>query len=304
MTILVVGRGLLGGTILRELVSRSATVHTVDVAWGRPEQALPALVGAARRAASAEGGWQLVWTAGAGVIATRASDLEAEVATFAGFLEQLPVPPAAMFLASSAGGVYGGSFDAAPFTEHSATGAASDYGRAKLAMESSAIGLSRRGTRVLLGRLANLYGPGQNLSKPQGLVSQLCLTHLTRQPLRVYASMDSLRDYIFVKDAAVKVVDGLELLSGEDEGSTVVKIIASGVSRSVGSVIGESTRAFRKRPNLVIRGAGGQVMDLRMRSTTWQTLERRPVTPFAVGLQATAADIAGQLLRSSLHRGR
>ena len=52
------------------------------------------------------------------------------------------------------------------------------------------------GTAVLVGRIANLYGPGQNLAKPQGLVSQLCLANLTGQPLSIYVSLDTLRDYL------------------------------------------------------------------------------------------------------------
>ena len=59
---------------------------------------------------------------------------------------------------------------------------------------------------LLVGRISNLYGPGQNLAKPQGLVSQLCRAQLTRQPLSVYVSLDTMRDYLYVDDAAAMVV--------------------------------------------------------------------------------------------------
>ena len=300
MTTLVVGRGLLGRAVLAVLESRGDVVHTVDVPWGMHHAAVEALRRAADRTA-AHGPWRLIWTAGAGVIATGEAELQAELATFEAFLERLSMPPTAMFLASSAGGVYAGSVDGPPFTERSAVGAASPYGRTKLAMEAAVTELARGGTRVLIGRIANLYGPGQNLAKPQGLVSQLCVSHLTRQPVMIYASMDSLRDYVFVSDAAWTAVSGLERISRAEPGVVTVKIIASGISRSVGSVIGESTRAFRRRPNLVMRRAVDQVMDLRLRSTTWPDLDLQvDHLPFGVGLRRTSDDIGRQMRAGTL----
>lgn len=303
MTTLLVGRGLLGQAVLSDLRARGDVVHTVEVPWGEHRTSVDAVRQAAARAASDGGAWRLVWTAGSGVIASSEADLEAEVATFTACLAGLAVAPSAMFLASSAGGVYAGSTDAPPFTEHSAVRAASPYGNAKLAMETIAVGLAGSGTRVLIGRIANLYGPGQNLSKPQGLVSQLCLSHLTRQPMTIYASMDSLRDYVFAADAASTAVSGLERISRAEPGAVATKILASGVSRSVGSVIGESTRAFRRRPHLVVRRSASQIMDLRLRSTVWPDLDAQvDALPFGAGLQRTAEDIGRQLRTGQLRR--
>ncbi|HXH78011.1 NAD-dependent epimerase/dehydratase family protein [Nocardioides sp.] len=292
MTTLVVGRGLLGRAVIGSLARRKRAVQTVDVPWEDPGAAVRALRRACERAAATDEAWQLAWTAGAGVIATPEDELTQEVLTFHTLLAGLRDPPSAMFLASSAGGVYAGSPDRAPFSETSAVGALSPYGRAKLAMEGTAAELAERGSRVVLGRIANLYGPGQDLTKNQGLVSQLCVTHLTQQPLQVYAAMDSLRDYIFVRDAAELVVSCLDRAALMESGRVVVKILASGQSRSVGSVIGESTRAFRRRPHIVIRGASSQVMDLRLRSTTWADLDSVAQTPFLVGLRATVDDLS------------
>lgn len=307
MTTLVVGQGLLGRAVSRRLAGRGGTavadtevLRTVHVPWGRPADALTALTDAARDAASVDPHWSLVWTAGAGVIATRPEALAAEVELFRAFVDRIPVAPAAMFLASSAGGAYAGSPDRPPFTEESVARAASPYGHAKLAMEEAAGRLASRGTRVLIGRLSNLYGPGQDLTKPQGLVSQLCLTHVTRQPLHIYAAMDSLRDYLYVDDAAAKVVDCLDRLATEENGRIAVKILASGHSMSVGSVIGEASRAFRRRPHLVIRSAPTQIMDLRLQSATWTSVDRSHATPFPVGLVATADHIGQALFRGGL----
>lgn len=302
MTTLVVGRGLLGRQVEARLRVLGEHVHTVQVPWRDQHAALAALVEATHAAARESREWRLVWTAGAGVVATSVEDVAAEVALFRAFVGSPASWPAAFFLASSAGGVYAGSPDLAPFDEESATHPLAPYGLAKLAMEEAMVEVASRGTRVLLGRLANLYGPGQDLSKPQGLVSQLCLTQLTRATLHVYVSLDTLRNYLFVTDAAAMVVAGLDRLGEETPGAVVTKVFASGQSLSVAAVIGESGRVFRRRPLLSTRSATGpEVRDLRLRSGIWPRIDALATTPFPVGLRATADDIAAHLRRATLH---
>jgi UDP-glucose 4-epimerase len=301
VTTLVVGRGLLGRQVAEQVRRNGGCVRTVDVPWHDHDAALAALVEATHRAAQVSGVWRLAWTAGAGVVATSAEDLAAELSLFQAFVDSAASWPAAMFLASSAGGVYAGSADPAPFGERSATHALAPYGRAKLAMEEAMGAVAAGGTRVLIGRLANLYGPGQDLSKPQGLVSQVCLTQLTRTTLHVYVSLDTLRDYLFVADAAAMVVTGLDLLARECPGTVVTKVLASGQSLSVAAVIGESGRIFRRRPHLSTRSVSGpQVRDLRLRSEVWPELDALATTPFPVGLRRTADDIAARLRTADL----
>jgi len=67
----------------------------------------------------------------------------------------------------------------------------------------------RNEASALIGRIANLYGPGQNISKPQGIISQICRSYLLGYPLSIYVSLDTLRDYIFAPDCAALVADAL-----------------------------------------------------------------------------------------------
>ncbi|MFC7362897.1 NAD-dependent epimerase/dehydratase family protein [Nocardioides astragali] len=266
---------------------------------------MQALLEAAEGAAQDTPMWRLAWCAGAGVIGSSAADLDAEVECFAEFIRRMPRPPAAAFIASSAGGAYAGSPDEPPYTEASAAVAVNAYGHAKLRIEAAVSPMSAAGTRVCLGRIANIYGPGQNLRKPQGLVSQLCLTHLNRQPLGIHVSLDSLRDYVFVTDAAEVVCACLSRVAAEPAGAVVTKIVASGQSRSVGAIIGESTRAFRRRPLLTTPSSRtAQVRDLRVRSEVWPEIDRLARTPFLVGLRRTVDDIDSQLRATSLPGGR
>lgn len=301
MTALLVGSGgLLGRQVRRRL---GDDVLTVAVPWGTPE-ASAALRSGLDRLASRGAPWSVLWCAGAGVVATAREDLDTEVRVYAEFLESLArIPgPGRLFLASSAGGVYAGSPDPAPYTEHSRTGALAPYGEAKLEMERLTAGfVERTGARALVGRLANLYGPGQDLSKPQGLVSQLCLAQLSGQPLGVYVALDTLRDYLYVEDAAALVVEGMERLAREGP-AYVVKILASGRPASVAAVVGELTRTTRRRPPVVFASSplmARQVRDLRLRSVVWPEIDAVARTPLPVGLARTRASLRRERSRAS-----
>jgi UDP-glucose 4-epimerase len=293
VTTLLVGRGLLGAHVEAQLLTHGDEVRTVVVPWTDHDAALRVLLQAAESTARQDDGWQLVWCAGTGVVATPAEQLAAEVRIFRAFVTGLTVPPGSMFLASSAGALYAGSPDQAPFDESSTVTALSPYGAAKLEMEALARQLTGRGTRLLVGRISNLYGPGQDLSKPQGLISQLCLAHQTRGTLSLYVSLDTLRDYLFVEDAAAMIVAGLALIRREPAGTSVTKILASGRSHSVAMVVAEATRVLRRHPRLSTRRSPGhQVRDLRMRSAVWPQLDAIARTPLGAGLRATADDVA------------
>jgi UDP-glucose 4-epimerase len=312
-TLVVGAGGLLGRHVVERLRELGTPTLTAAVPWHDSRAAAHALRAAvdALRAEAAGGPWNIAWCAGAGVVATSREALEEELAVFTGFLDDVRVSAAAgeegaMFLASSAGGVYAGS-DGPPFTEQTPPRPLAPYGEVKLAMEGVARAFAETtGVPVLIGRIANIYGPGQNLDKPQGLVSQLCKAHLTGQPLSVYVSLDTRRDYLYVGDCAELVVTGMEGLRSRvvdrPEDPVVTKIFASGRSLTIGALIGESTRLFRRRPRVVVAApagaAKGQVVDLRLRSTVWPELDRAVRTPLAVGMSITAADIAGR--RASL----
>lgn len=305
MTLLVVGQGLLGSRVVAAAEAAGEHVVGAHVPWETPGPALDALLDAAAAAAGHDPDWDLAWCAGAGVVATAAEALEAEVALFRAFVARLRPVPRTVFLASSAGGLYAGSADP-PFTETHEPRPLAPYGRAKQAMEEAAHDLAAAGSRVVIGRLANLYGPGQDLEKPQGLVSQLCLTHVTGRPLRLYVPFDSLRDYVFVDDAADLVVAMLARGATLDPGAVVVKIVATGAPTSVGLLVDACTRAFRRRLHLVQCAAtgGDQVLDLRLRSQVWNDLDAALHTPLLVGLRATAVDVEarhqdGQLVTST-----
>lgn len=290
--------GLLGGAVVEACAEsrmplwtpvdpiRWATAHTVDQ--------VAASARAFVAAASAAGlDWQVCWCAGAGVTSTAASALDDEIRVFRSLLAALA--PAAgdtagsFFLASSAGGVYAGS-SGSPRDELTLPRPLAPYGHAKLALEQIVAEFSEAtGVPVLVGRLSNLYGPGQNLAKPQGLISHIARSHLLGQPISIYVPLDTMRDYLYATDAARLVMDGMARLraSGPDGHGVVTKILASHQSVTVGFLVAEFRRVTRRRPRVVYgasSAAAYQAKDLRLRSVMWPELDTTPVVPLPVGM--------------------
>jgi UDP-glucose 4-epimerase len=333
--------GLLGKGLVAELGRRGNPVLTGSIPWSRPDDAVAALrAGAERLRVAANGGpWRIAWCAGAGVTGSSQDALDSELDVLrrglAAFAEVLAPPqegsPASdvvpgkdhtpsegrdpgsagrrghFFLASSAGGVYAGAPNP-PFTEESPTAPLAPYGWAKLRAEAAVRDFAAAtGVRALIGRISNLYGPGQNLDKAQGLISVFARADVTAQPVTLYVSLDTLRDYLFVGDAARLVAAGLDRLGQADvrNGETVLKILASHRADTIGSIIGVCRTVFKRRP-LVVLGASpsakAQAVDLRLRSVVWPELDRVPVTPLAAGLSATASDIQHLLAAGRLRR--
>lgn len=313
LTWVVGSGGLLGSHLVREHAARGLPMWSCGPIPWSSEDAPQILHDHARafvRAAGA-GPWQVLWSAGAGVTGASKESLDDELRVFEAALDGLSGPlsssasassaaPAqgAVFFASSAGGLYAGSAGP-PFDETTPVNPLAPYGRAKLAAETrlqewgAAAGVS-----VLCGRIANLYGPGQNLAKPQGLISQMLKAQLTAQPLSIYVSLDTLRDYIYTPDAAELVADAMDRLRTEQVAAgrpvAVTKVLASLRPVTIGEIIGEVRLISKRRPRIGLAAspvAAFQARNLSLRSVVWTELDHRSRTPLAVGIQRTAADL-------------
>lgn len=304
----VVGAGgLLGSSVVRALTPYGRPWSPVQpVTWADHEAAIAQI----RRAASDfveaadERSWQVAWCAGAGVTATQLADLERELDCFTALLDSLRtasddrrgLPPGSVFLASSAGALYAGS-QGAPFDEATPVAPISAYGRIKAEAEARASAwAAETGGQVVVGRVANLYGPGQGLGKPQGLISQIIKSHLIRRPISIYVPLDTMRDYIYSSDCGQLVRDALARLAadGLPRGAVVTKVLASHQQVTIGRVLAEIRRAFKRNPQIILGSspqAAMQARDLRLGSCVWPELDRRPLTPLSVGIQATIAHL-------------
>lgn len=310
----VVGAGgLLGSSTARAARRRGGLWSpSRPIPWATPDagRALRSLLG--EFAQEVNGGpWQIAWCAGTGMTASGRAPLAQEEAVLAEFLEDLTgstLAPAsgALFLASSAGAVYAGSAGP-PFTEASEPRPLSEYGHSKLRTEAIAARVGTQlGLPIVIGRIGNLFGPGQNLGKEQGLISQLCRSVMLRRPLQTFVPLDTVRDYLFADDAGEIVLDLLDRLRLEaDDGrpGTYLKVMCHGHGVTVGFVLAEVGRILKRRPDAVFGSrpqSRWQALDLRLGSVIWPEIDRRPLTPMPVGIARTLEATRSRLLSGDL----
>ncbi len=298
-------RGLLGQAVSTEIGRRDdwTLLEADPLPWGETTALSTQVAKTAKRlvdaAAAAKADWTIVWAAGAAVTASSPEQLAAEGKQLDRVLAAIAKGTAgaargSIFYASSAGGIYAGS-PTAPYTEESPTAPISPYGQFKLRAESTiAAFAAQNGMSSLLGRIANLYGPGQKLDKMQGLISQIAKAQFSPAPAAIFVPLDTMRDYIFVNDCAALVLDGLDRLGAPTKPQHVVKILASGTGVTIASLLGQFRQLSKSSPHVMLGSSPAstfQVRDLRMRSTVWPELDARTLTPLAAGIHATLQDM-------------
>ena len=295
----IIGRGGLLGRALARRFPQHWSAPAVP--WSDPAAATVALreqAGQFRRWVG-DDPWSVLWAAGAGVVNSDASALSSERASLLAVVESLADWPQAtndaagvFFLASSAGGLYAGS-DPAPFDASSTPVPRSPYGELKLHQESDARRVLAGRIELIIGRIANLYGPDQNPSKAQGLVTRLCQAAAHRSPINLYVPLNTLRDYVYADDAAAVIAERVRNRLNTDRvrparGDQEVIVVASGQSTSVGQMIGVVQGVTHRRVPLATGSslstrinAQRQVIDLRL-TPTYPLIER---TPLATGVR-------------------
>ena len=216
------------------------------------------------------GPWTVIWAAGHASTSSTSDETKQELKTLQILINVIDKNfinhQGTFFLTSSVGGVYAGSQDP-PFTIDTVPNPLSAYGELKLAQENLAKEQLTHTCQVIVGRISNLYGPGQDIKKIQGLISQLVVSALTKKPLKIFVSLDTIRDYIYVDDAADTIVN---LLSGNSENPST-HIVASGHPVSLGYLIQLAQEISRTRIPLAIgahSSAAAQTRDLRITPTT------------------------------------
>lgn len=294
MRVLVVGHGLLGKAVLR--CTPADQVHPIPpIEWADPSRARSQLTDLATSfAGSVDGSWRLAWCAGAGVVGTSDAQFADEQSYLDTFLDGLRGTGldrsgiGGVFFASSAGGVFGAG-SSGWITEDSAESPVSVYGESKLAQERTvAAWATSTGVPALIGRISNLYGPGQNLAKPQGFISQLLRSMLIRQPFQLRASGDTERDFIHVDDAAARIHAWLTMAG---QVGVTCKLIAAGRSYTLPSVANVARAVTRIQPKVIYAATAGsspQPHHLRFASYVRPDLDAvAPARSLEVGVRQT-----------------
>lgn len=299
----VVGSGgLLGSHLLRSLCQHVPKARLWEstpphFSWTDPTRlaeelshSVATFAGAVREHGEA---WALLWCAGTGVVSSSAVVLEPEWSAWTRLLgllgRHLAGPsgdvPGSIFLASSAGGVYGGSLGQ-PLTEHTPPRPVSEYGAHKLRMEEALRNWAEAFPNIssLIGRISSLYGPGQDLHKAQGIISHLSRCLIYRKPVNIFVPLDTRRDYLFADDCAHQVVASLGRLMTKRP-RVILKIFASEELTSLARIVGIFFRIAKHHPLIVSQQPRGtRPTSLKLRSDLWRNLEGLRKTDLATGI--------------------
>ena len=305
LTWIIGAGGLLGSALMRKT---EQPFVVSPIAWHNHEDALPQLKTGLQRfkdqLAKEKGAhWSIVWAAGKTSTASSQTEAENELKTFKAFTEFLAADPPSgdgcFALASSAGGIYSGSshppFDAS--TEPNPTGI---YGHLKLAQERDVQETLAPHMNVLIARLANLYGPGQDLSKLQGFISRLAFSAISKEQVNVFVSLDTLRDYIYVDDAAALLLHWIEVRaasgsrSGSEATTSSVRLIGSGEPISLGFLINLVQDVTRTKIPIAYgshASASNQARDLRLIPDQDHFTRKFPRTALPAGIKNVYLDL-------------
>lgn len=252
--------GLLGSALCRAVDADSSPRFDPAgrFSWTAPSQLPAQMVEAVARfadqAAQADR-WEIYWAAGVGTMRSPGDVMQTETSALAGLLRQLSAQPALLArpgriaLASSAGAIYAGSSDRV-LTEHSAPAPTTPYAHEKLRQEAMLEAFTRQhagiGASVL--RISTLYGAGQAPGKPQGLLTHMAQCIVRGLPIHIYVSLDTIRDYVAVDDAARAIVLSLR---SPGHARFHLKIIAAERPTTISEIISIFRRIARRAPRIV-----------------------------------------------------
>lgn len=300
-TLVVGSGGLVGSAVARNLSIDS--FHAAKIPWGT-DVAADALGDQLERFVewAADEDWGIVWAAGAGVMNTSQDSLDVELKVFESFCDRLPgVLPrgrGGFYLVSSAGGMYAGSANP-PFGPGTTPQPLNAYGRMKAAQEQRAIEKLSPLLPVTIGRVANAYGPGQDLYKQQGLITQLGLSALLNRPATIFAPLPTLRDYIYVDDIARFVCSDVHRMSGAGP-SVTRRVVGSGRSASISELIAIVEHTSGRTFPVMHRLTGGPYfLDLRLQASD-QVGVAGQGTPLETGVSLVFQDLQRQLAAGHL----
>lgn len=305
--------GLLGSAVRRSIRARSdwSVVDRASLPWADlhalREAARASATDLIRHAEAAGDEWVVIWAGGSVVTSSSSEAVAAELVQFTTVIDEIAnaagstTTHGTFFYASSAGGVYAGSASP-PFNEQTPVAPLSHYGQFKLDSEAAAEQmLVAAGIPTVAGRISNLYGPGQRLEKPQGLISHLARAQFTPTPVSIYVSLDTLRDYLYVYDCAELILDAVERSRAEhlpDSPVMTVKNLISGRAITISGLLGIFRGIVKAHPHVMLGSSSSaalQAFDLRLESVVWPELDRRMFTTLDTGISATLQDVLGRI---------
>lgn len=206
-----------------------------------------------------------------------------EFRRFLAALDRLGTRPAVV-LASTAD-CYDAAIDP-PYPEDAPLRPEKVYSQGKLAMER--LLRAARGVRPLVIRMASMYGPGHRTDPGHGVIAHWLTAAARGRPLHQLGDDETVRDFVFVADAADALVrvhrrlglgDALPFALNIGSGEPVS---LGGLRRELVAVTGHASGVRRSPARAFDRGALVLDVELAAKALGW-----RPATSLHAGLQQT-----------------
>lgn len=200
--LLVVGHGLIGSAVQRYA---SGLEYRSRIEWSSRERVGSQLKPIIDSFIGESKSWAIAWCAGNATVNSTEAELNLQATYFDDALDLIASASngssnGRVFLASSAGGIYGSGVTRYWCAEDSPT-PRSPYGHMKVRQEFALTRFSQHTSiPTLSGRIANAYGTAQNPQKAQGLISAALRSMISRTPLQIHVPLEASRDYIFADD--------------------------------------------------------------------------------------------------------
>lgn len=290
------GGGLLGSAIRRSSGAGRRCFTATPIPWHSAAESATALAANLvefHRWRAPERPWAIVWAAGAGVIASSPAQLESEshvLLEFAALVDRVSTGHGCFLFASSAS-VFGAGQSVSD--ETSTPAPANGYARAKLAQERALTCILHGAAPLVVGRISTLYGPGQNLSKGQGLISSMCSQALHQRAISVFVPLDTTRDYLLSTDAAQQCLALIDRATARGPVEPLMRVVASHRSTSVGELAGLVQAVAHRRTRILQVQTASTSLHVRHLSltSTDATMRQFLPTPLAIGVRAVYSDL-------------
>ena len=173
-------------------------------------------------------------------------DIQTNLIATIGLLEQMRSMPTIPLIFISSGGTVYGRPQQIPIVETHSTEPQCSYGIVKLAIEKYlALYHLLYGINYRVLRLANPYGPGQELNLAQGVIAAFISRIVDSQSLEVWGDGSVVRDYLYIGDA-ISALQKAALYQGEER----IFNIGSGRGYSVCQIISSIENVSGKRADV------------------------------------------------------
>ena len=306
--------GLLGSAINDRLFKESQTWQpTTKIQWATEQnkESLEGMQSSIKAAVTefaqqiGESDWTIYWCAGIGVVSSSESQLSIEVHAVGELLRLIKQSNISgkgrgtLFFASSAGGVYAGSINP-PFDEFTLPNPLSAYGKQKIAIEKLCIQFGiENSIKIVIGRIANLYCPYQKRYKKQGLITTLIQNSLLKRVTEIYVPLNTIRNYIFVKDAANQIISAVLGSKNPSE----IRVICSQNNTSLSDLLNITNKIVGRKMNVATSlkiESQLQPIDIRLNSVISMNGIQDSDTLLIVGMNYIKLQLMAEIRQGSL----